>query len=240
MAMNPALVLCIPGPWADRTEFIKSVAVETRGAFIFAGKIMLEVAKSRHLEVDIAGAYPAMREAFRIAGQGHLSEDLLARIETHRSVVYLTFSLEVIPHRESLLAFSGAMRQCGGFGVKVESSGVAHTWDAWFAQLESEKLFDWYRTFVCLIGDQDCYYSCGMHHFGMPDVEVPRSVPAADAADLMNRFNLYQIVEKPKLEAGHTFSLAVDSPRYRLHASEDERHDDLFRNPRGLWRLIPV
>jgi len=238
--MNPALVLCIPGPWANRTEFIKSVAVDTGGAFIFAGKIMLEVAKSRHVEVDVADAYPEMREAFRIAGQGRLPEDVLSRIETHRTVIYLTFPIEVIPQRETLMAFTGALHRCGGFGVKVESSGVAHTWDAWDAQMNSEKPFDWYRTFVCLIGDQDCYYSCGMHHFGLPDVEVTRSLPATDAAELMNRFNMYQIVEEPKLQAGHTFSLAVDSPRYRLHAHQDARHDDLFRNPRGLWRLEPV
>jgi hypothetical protein len=59
------------------------------------------------------------------------------------------------------------------------------------------------------------------------------------AADLMNQFNYWRVVEKPTLAAGHTFSLTPDSQHYRLTHVDDTRHspDDPFHNPTGIWRL---
>ena len=52
----------------------------------------------------------------------------------------------------------------------------------------------------------------------------------------------WEILEKPLLESGHTFSLTADSPRFRLELLTDDRHpeDDLFHNPHGLWNLKRV
>jgi hypothetical protein len=105
------------------------------------------------------------------------------------------------------------MKRAGGLAVKVESSGVAHEWDRWFSLL-SGSTFDAYCGAVTLIGDSDRYYSCGMHHFGLPESSLPTSIAIGEAADFMNRFNLYQIIERPELATGHTFSLAPDAPYY--------------------------
>ncbi|HEY1084723.1 MAG TPA: hypothetical protein VGE29_20830, partial [Prosthecobacter sp.] len=136
--------------------------------------------------------------------------------------------------------FTGVLRRAGGLAVKVESSGVAHEWDRWFSLL-SGSTFDAYCSAVTLIADSERYYSCGMHHFGLPESSLPRSIEIAAAADLMNRFNIYQIAEHPQLVSGHTFSTASDAPFYRLALSPDSRHDadDLFHNPHGVWDLSP-
>ncbi len=78
-----------------------------------------------------------------------------------------------------------------------------------------------------------------MHHFGLPDVEVARSIEINEAADLMNRFNYWQIVEEPKIASGHTFSVTADAPRYLITRKDDSRHEpaDFFHNSSGLWNL---
>ena len=63
-----------------------------------------------------------------------------------------------------------------------------------------------------------------------------------EAADTMNQFNFYQIVEKPTMESGHTFSRTPDSFKYRLTLISDHRHEagDPFKNPNGLWTMEQV
>ncbi len=180
-----------------------------------------------------------MRGAFEIAGQGKLPTRLLDKVADHRGVAYLHFPIEIITQKERVIMFTEVLKRCGGFAVKVESAGVAHEWDRWFSALNSENPFDLYRTFVVLIGDSGHYYSCGMHHFGLPDVEVERSIEINEAADLMNRFNYRQIVEEPKIASGHTFSVTADAPRYLITRKDDSRHEpaDFFHNSSGLWNL---
>jgi hypothetical protein len=60
-----------------------------------------------------------------------------------------------------------------------------------------------------------------MHHFGLPESAAPRSIPAADAADLINRFNYWRIVERPVLSDGHTFSPTPSAPYFRMTLEPD-------------------
>ena len=78
-----------------------------------------------------------------------------------------------------------------------------------------------------------------MHHFGLPECAVPRSIPIGEAADLMNRFNYWQIAEAPSLQTGHTFSLSENDPRFRLALEPDSHHSDdhPFFNQHGIWHL---
>ncbi|MBX3730267.1 MAG: DUF4261 domain-containing protein [Candidatus Sumerlaeia bacterium] len=235
-------ILCIPGPWKDRTEFVQRVATHTKGLFMFAGAILANARAKDHVPLDFCGAYDGMRHAFEIAGQGQLPGDILDQIASHKSVAYMRFPLDAIGQRERMLKYSSLLRDLGGFAVRVESTGIAHTWEAWHELVSSENPFDQYRCFVILIWDDTLYYSCGMHHFGLPDCQISREIPIEEAADTMNRFNYYQIVGKPTLESGHTFSMTPDSPSYRLTLVADFRHEagDFFRNPNGLWTIERV
>lgn len=233
------LLLCIPGPWQDRSDFVRAIVSETKGEFMFAGMILANPKGKDHVPLDFAPGDPQIRQAFELAGQRKVSQQVLEQISGHGGVAYLHFPIRIINERDRVITFTNVLQRCGGYAVKVESAGVAHEWRHWFAALNSKNPFDLYRAFVVLIGDADHYYSCGMHHFGLPDVEVERSVEINEAADLMNRFNYWQIVEEPKIAAGHTFSVTADAPRYRINLKNDARHEPehLFHNANGVWNL---
>jgi hypothetical protein len=205
---------------------------------MFAGMVLADVEAKDHVPVDFCAADPNIPQAFEIAGQGKLPADVLSLLGEHTAVVYLHFPLDLLDQRERVLKFTQIIQRLGGIAVKLESAGVAHSWERWFALLSGSS-FDLYRAAVVLIGDEDYYYSCGMHHFGLPDCEVPRSIAIADAADLMNRFNFWQVLERPILSSGHTFSLTETAPHFGLSLQHDDRHadDSLFHNPHGVWRF---
>ena len=97
--MNPEqreLLLCIPGPWEDRSDFVCAVVSETKGEFMFAGMILANPGNKDHVPLDFAPQDPQMRHAFELAGQGKLSAQLLDRIAEHRGVAYLHFPVEII------------------------------------------------------------------------------------------------------------------------------------------------
>lgn len=208
---------------------------------MFAGAVLADVGAKDHVPLEFCPADSQVAEAFEIAGQGKIPSDVLARLRGHTAVVYLRFPLDLPDQRKRVIDYTRLVHRLGGIAVKLESSGLAHSWERWFGLLSGTP-FDVYCAAVVLIGDSGHYYSCGMHHFRLPDCEVPRSIPVDEAADIMNRFNFWQVVERPKLASGHTFSLTETSPHFRLALSKDARHrdDDLFHNAHGIWRLDPV
>ena len=230
-------IIGIPGPWKDNKDLIERIVTTTGGKFMWLGLILMNPREKDHVTTELYEADPQMRDAFKYAAQGKLSEKTLDDIANHLSTLYLHFPLAISGQQERLKRFTGVVKEVGGIAVKIETSGVAHNWETWEEILNSDNPFDLYRGFVTLAADEDCYYSCGMHHFSLPEIQVPRSLEIAEAADLMNRFNYYQIVEKPPLSSGHTFSLTPDSPRYRLNLLEDRRHEPehLFHNSYGVW-----
>lgn len=236
------MILCIPGPWKDSSEFLRTViTLPPEGEFMFAGGILAHAKANDHVQLEFCDPDPDMRRAFQIAGQGRISQETLDAIAQHASVVYLVLPINALEDPERLTKFTSVIKQAGGLAVKVETSGVAHEWKRWL-ELLSGSTFDRYCSAVTLIGGEDNYYSCGMHHFDLPECSLPRSFDPGEGADIMNRFNMYQIVEKPVLASGHTFSLAADSPVFRLTREDDTRHDkdDLFHNPHGVWYLDPT
>ncbi|MBK1884493.1 DUF4261 domain-containing protein [Luteolibacter pohnpeiensis] len=239
--MNQEAIICIPGPWADRSEFLQAIITqEPAGEFMFAGGILAHPSSNDHVPLDFCDRYSEMRQAFLIAGQGLIQEQTLDRIQGHRGIAYLHFPVGWLEQRDRMTKFTQVLQRAGGFAIHVESSGVAHEWDHWFSLLAGSA-FDAYCSSVTLVRDADCYYSCGMHHFCLPDCSLPRSYDIHQAADLMNQFNMYQIVDQPQLASGHTFSLDADSPHFRLVLSPDSRHgsENPFHNPHGLWELSP-
>ncbi|MCW1924506.1 hypothetical protein OKA05_18215 [Luteolibacter arcticus] len=239
--MEQEMILCIPGPWASRSEFLGAIiTTEPSGEFIFAGGILTHAREKDFVLLTYEDSDPRMSEAFRVAGQGKISEATLQEIDSHAGVAYLHFPIDLPGQRERVIKFTDVVRRAGGIAIKVESSGVAHQWDRWSYLLTGEE-FDLYCSVCLLVGDETHFYSCGMHHFGAPECSVPSQMDVHSAADLINQFNLFQIVDRPRLATGHTFSTDSDSPSFRLALEEDQRHepDDLFHNPHGLWVLTP-
>ncbi|MBK8465374.1 MAG: DUF4261 domain-containing protein [Chloracidobacterium sp.] len=240
--MENEIIVCIPGTWESRTKLIESVIVSTSGDFMFAGMILAHPKGNDHAELEFYDADEQIAEGFAYGGQGKLSDATLDQISQHQSVVYLHFPFGILEQKARLLKFTEVLSKCGGIAVKLETSGVAHEWKRWFELLNSDNLFGTYCATVVLVVDEDFYYSCGMHNFGLADVQISNSFDAPEAADLLNKFSFWQLVDKPILKAGHTFSLTADSPHFRLELSKDKRHSegDLFYNPNGLWELQRV
>ncbi|WP_269537102.1 DUF4261 domain-containing protein [Cerasicoccus fimbriatus] len=237
--MERISVFCIPGPWSSRSELLAQVIRDSNGEYMFAGRLLVNTRLQEHVELEYCDHDPRMLEAFSAAGQGKLSEDVLKRIEEHKSVVYLITDLKIPAQREKLLRATSALENVGGIAIKVEAAGVAHEWHRWNEYLGIESGFGLYNALICLISDTDVFYSCGMHHFGLPEVSVPASIGLEKGAQVINAFNRYQIHEKPNLQEGHTFSLSEDGYRFKLSYDVDTRHDteDLFNNPNGVWQL---
>jgi hypothetical protein len=238
----PETVLCIPGSWTDRSDFLRSiVTLEPAGRYMFAGMLLADVRGKDHVPLELCAADPSLAGAFQIAAQGRIGADILKAVAQHKSVAYLHFPRDVLAQRDRMVKFCEIMRRAGGIAVKVESTGVAHTFERWEKLLEGT-LFDRYTAAVTLIGNEQVYYSCGMHNFGFADCEMPAAMGVEDAAALMNRFNLWRLDEAPAFSDGHTFSLAPNAPKFRMRQVDDTRHEQghLFFNPFGLWRLEPA
>ncbi len=237
--MENEIIVCVPGTWENRTKFIEAVVTSTRGDFMFAGMILAYPKGNDHVELEFYDPDEQMAEAFEIGGQGKLTEATLDEVAQHKSIIYLHFPFDIVSQKARLLKFTEVLSKCGGIAVKLETSGTAHEWERWFELLRSANPFHTYCASVLLVGDERFYYSCGMHNFSLPDTQISNSFDAAEAADLINRFNYWHIVEKPVLKSEHTFSLTADSPHFRLELLKDERHseDDLFHNPSGVWEL---
>lgn len=206
---------------------------------MFAGGILACPSAGDHIPLDYEMRTPEMADAFRIAGQGKVSDEAIAAVDEHKGVAYLHFPLQFITQRERIKRFTALLRDCGGIAIKNESSGIAHEWDRWFELISSENLFDAYCACIVLVADEDVYYSCGMHHFGLPEVQISREFDIQEAAGFINDFNFYQLTEEPKIAVGHTFSLTADGPKFRIEHIEDVRHEstDLFHNRAGVWSL---
>ena len=234
------IVLCVPGEWADASDFTGRVAA-LDGHYSNTGVLQAQVGDTDGIKVDIGRADPSLAVAFRIAGQGKIDEDTLRVLARHTSVAYLHFPADLAAHGASMLKLSRLMERVGGLAVKVESCGVAHSWARWAILLKGA-LPGQYAAGVTLVTSADFYYSCGMHNFGLPDCEVPGAIDFDSAMNLVNQFNFWRLSALPSLSNGHSFSLDKGAPSYVLRQRSDQRHaagSPLF-NPHGLWRLEPA
>jgi hypothetical protein len=236
----PEAVICIPGEWKSRQELVERVAGES-GGYLFLGMLLMEMETRHTFELQFEDADPRMPSAFNAAGPHWRESEEMARIAGHSSVVYLIGHGGSRTNAESLMAAAAGLLKAGGLGVKIESTGLAHSPGAWQQLVDTRHLFSAYRAYVvCVTGDDDVH-SCGMHNLGLRDAIVDASVDD-DALELIRGFTHYVYAESPVIQDGQTFALSQDAPAYRIHEDEGVRYDEgsLFNNPYGSWRLVPV
>lgn len=63
--------------------------------------------------------------------------------------------------------------------------------------------------------DDGTVFSCGMQNLGLKDTIVS-GLQFQEAVDLIRIFGFYQVVDKPAIISGQTFSATVDAPRFRI------------------------
>lgn len=240
----PRIILGIPGKWPTRSDIVRAIA-EFSGGYLFAGAILMKTSAPKlHWEVDVHDHFPKLRRAFEIAGQGLIDNGTLDSIAEHTHTLYVMSEDVGLEAAQGIAEAASALLDAGGLAVKVESSGTAHDAKTWRALAAAPDAANLYRALVVLVGKNvdDNFYSCGMHHFALPDTTLPASVDPEEAAVVMNRFNQYQLIENPTFKSGHTFSIAPDAPRYRLEHRPCTQFapDDPFHNPAGYWHLAPI
>ena len=234
------MIFCVPGPWQDRSDFVRRVVVlDPDGRYIFDGEVLGDVRHQDVVKVQFLGRHPRMLEAFRAASRGDLPPQVEQEIAAHRSSIYLQFPMNFMAERPRVLKYTRLLKRLGGFAIKIESSGVGHSWQRWFRLVSSENEFDWYCAIVMLLAEEIYYYSCGMHHFGLADSAVEKRLEVMEAANLLNKFNYWRVIEPRELRSGESFSLNESSRAFRLQLKPDEVNpeDDLFYNPYGVWHL---
>jgi hypothetical protein len=231
-------ILCIPGTWADRAEFLNAC---TRAGLAAAGAFMVDTLRGIHVEFEHRDRDDRMTEAFASASGGEVEGDELEAITNHKSVVYLIGGEGDLDKLRSLVELATRLLPLGGLGIKVDSAGVAAPIGRWLALSVKFDPFGLIRCFVVVATGENDAYSCGMHNLGFPDVNVD-GVPIAEAKKTIDQFNLYQVIEHPTLRDGQTFAVERGARGYRLKKIEDTRWpaDDPFHNPSGLWDLVPL
>ena len=239
MSNSPEIVLCIPGPWKDRSELLTRIVACDSG-YLFAGQVLMNMESKQACQLDYTEQDPHMVKAFQAAGYHWTDTPEMAAIATHQSVVYLIGEGGSRENAEAMMLAAEAVLKAGGLGVKVESAGLAHSPDAWTDMCQNLELFSAHRALVVYITGPEVY-SCGMHNLGLRDA-ITTITDKQDAVDLLRVFTWYQFTESPDLRAGQTFSVDVEADIYRLreHEGIDYGEESLFNNPYGIWELEPV
>lgn len=237
-AAAPLTVLCIPGPWRTRTDLIEAI-VHSHSGYLFAGQILMNMDTKQSCELDFQPADPRMDAAFRASGPHWVGTPEMQRIAGHASVVYLVADGGQAITAEALMQAAAALLDAGGLGVKVESSGIAHSPAAWREMCAELHLFSAHRAYVLYVtGEQ--VYSCGMHNLGLRDAIVENDGNTAGAVELLRQFTRYLFTESPTIRAGQTFGVEQDAPVYRLLDDPGPGYEEgsLYANPLGFWRLV--
>lgn len=181
-----------------------------------------------------------MERAFRAAGPHWRDAPEMDAIARHCSVIYLIGAGGTSSAAESMIRAAAALLAVGGLGVKVESSGVAHSPKQWQALAANLDLYSAHDALVVYVtGDET--YSCGMHLLGLPDTITVRT-DRSSGTELLRVFTRYIYRETPVLRDGQTFAVEASAPVYSVWCDQAIVYPtgSLFANPYGYWRLEPV
>lgn len=236
-ASDAAVVVFIPGPWADHTEAIRAIAEANEGKVLAAGGIMMDVAGRRHAAFWTEDADPALAESMQKLSGNALDEQTIAAIQNQKSRVVLAMEPTWEGLAERVAFFTAAVRKAGGYAVAVRRPGLAHPWERWETLLGDGELWSLYRALIVHVTWEDELTCFGMAQFGLPDASVPANLD--DAAWTLAQLNVYELVEQPDLRDGHTFRKDAESPRLRLHHAPDDRYppEHPCHNAHGVWHL---
>jgi len=239
--MDGELIVCIPGPWKDRADFLTLLNNhEPKGRYLGVIGMLVDAKERDHVVMDFRPYDGNLAHAFYVAGQGKLNNALVEELNTHKNCVYLHFSCDVQTQRMQLIKFTSLIRDLGGYAIKVEPAGPVNEWGPWLSGLPAQNVVFLCNLVVMLSRDTDYYFSCGMRYFGLPDVEIPVEIAPADVMELLGQFNSWQIDSRPHLEDGLTYGVTPESQFYYIEAHSDHRYGDQadFANPCGIWRMV--
>jgi hypothetical protein len=230
----PSFFMLVPGPWREAEEIVRVLeergiaAKLTESGPLQAGEVGIDVVQ----DDDLAGGFSWGRA-------GPLAAALVKRIGTCTHAALIQYGRRLDESAPQVAQLGRTLRDAGGVAVRMEASGAASAWEPWLEQLESGAASRIYASAVIAVqDDRGVLFTCGMHHFDLPDAQIEMA-DSSEALAWLDAFCVYQIEEQPALASGHTFRPYSEAARRVLERWPDHRHDprDGRRNPFGLWRL---
>ncbi|UCI30707.1 hypothetical protein [Mesorhizobium sp. B4-1-4] len=239
------IIVCVPGPWEGKSAFVRAVAQASMHSedYAAAGMVMMHGPSKAAFEFDFCDRDEDMTRAFASAGLANgLGKDVIEKIDSHKSVVYLLSTAPQTKETSISIAKAAAhLVKAGGLGVKIETAGKAFSADQWLERTSGGFVEIYELMVLDSVTDGTTTYSCGMRNLGLWDAIVSGD-EFQSAVKLLRGFNMYQLYESPELLAGQTFGLEAGAPRYRLsvETQQPDAEHNLHTNPFGMWRLSRV
>ena len=238
---KPKTILCIPGNWNSRTDIVTAIAENNMNNFIFAGMILLNLKTNKGFELEICEKDNEMRESFKFAGMvNRVSEEFLDEIEKHNYVIYLSAESGDLESAKAIAEAGNAILKSGGIGIKVETTGKAFTKEHWTEFLTDFVETNLYKMYVLdsISDGKGTTYTCGMHNLGFKD-SIVYNEEFQDSVSLLSIFGYYQLIDKPEINLGQTFSTDIESAIFEINEEKNQPNigDELFENPYGMWKL---
>jgi hypothetical protein len=235
------IILGIPGPWDDAVELGQAIVASNNDGYgLHDGQL---IGPELAAPLELCEHDPGLRRSFELANRRSLSNTDLDRIEAHASCAYLICPGGSMDAGRHAMALAARVLRAGGYAVRVETAGVAHSASDWLAQTERNETHvgALYIGFVALINRQGQVYSCGMHNLGYPDATVS-ALPVPTAGELLRGFLMSVVHEQPLLISGKS---TLNDGAGTLYLLTHEgctlfEPDDPFFNPYGVWQLTPV
>lgn len=239
-APTVTIVLSVPGPWTDNAALTDAIRSTNRDFTVRMG-LLIHSATGNIYQTELMEQDPHLQLAYRSANRGSLDAADLTQIGEHVSVAYLVGSGGTLDAARNTMAAAAVLLQAGGYAIKVETAGVAHSAREWLAQTARRDTHEGalYIAYVALVGGRGDYYSCGMHNLGLPDAIVSAAVSSSRAGELLRDFLMGLVHDPQQVIPEGTIITDVTGARYRLSHESCRAYpaDDLYFNPYGLWRL---
>jgi hypothetical protein len=247
MATPTSIVVGIPGPWHDLAELSSDIAAHSPGYALRASDLV-HTADDQHYQLELMERDPHLRNTFALANPSSFTPADLALIDVHEQIAYLAGSGGSTKAACAMMHAAATLLQAGGFAVKVETSGAAHSARDWLMQSERcpDHVGALYIAYVALVSGKDAVYSCGMRNLGYPDAITSPTPNAGQALELLRGF-LMGLLHDPLAEpltvvSGQTTIGDGAGGRYRLDLESCQIYppEDQFYNPSGMWRLTKL
>lgn len=177
-------------------------------------------------------------EAF---GFGTVAPELVARIDRAPGALVLLWPADLRTGRAAIVAAVTRLRDAGALAVRLEESKLGWDVDTWLELFGADDPWAWHRGAVAFLRDADALHSIGMHAFALPDVRIALDGDPAALQALATSLDLFQLIEDPPLQSGHTFAPDAATPRRVIERwpAVEYPPDHPCHNPYGAWHLGP-
>ncbi|MED5371811.1 MAG: hypothetical protein VX899_12395 [Myxococcota bacterium] len=234
---TPSFFLLVPGPF-DHTPGLLG-ALAQAGVLCTAGS--QEPPVRGELRVEVIDEPEGFAAAMYWGPDGPVPEAVVQAAGQCTKAALLEICNPLDAAREQTLALLRALQALGAASIRAEASGLSCSLERFIERLEdgsSEQLVTAAVAFVAQ--DERSFFSVGMQHFGLPDVEL-QDCEAQAALNWLHAFCRYCIDESPVFGSGSTFAPAADASRRSLERWPDLRHPahDGRHNPQGVWVALP-